>query len=117
HRLVADSRGFNLIQGNHVFIVQSRYAPGVGFEIVDEDGRLDVQCTSQRSRIHDPGEGGRLNPAVAYRTRDAEAGGIGMHALTLQKFGYDLIESAVLPAGKDGFRKQVKMTILQLEKG
>jgi hypothetical protein len=53
--------------------------------------------------LDDPGQVRSLNPAIAYRTRDAEAGGLRTGDRIIEEPADDFSEFAVFAAGKNAF--------------
>ena len=115
HRLVADRLSLHLVERNHILGVESGNAPGIGFEIVDQEGLFDLEFIGQTLGLDDPGKIGSFHPAVAHRASNAEASGVRMQVRSIDKFGHDLIQAGILAAGKDGCGDQAEAAIDSVE--
>ena len=67
-----------MVERDYILGIESGNAPGIGFEVVNQEGFLDLEFVGQTLGFDDPGKIGSLHPPVAHRARNAEAGGVRM---------------------------------------
>src|SRR5579864_5432915 len=115
--LVADSSPAHFVQGNEIFGLKGAHAPCAGLQIVDQQRGRDLKLFREARLLDDPGKIGGLNPAVAHRAGDAEAGYIGAGARIIQKFGDNFAKFGMLAAGKYALTDEAEMAILGLKIG
>src|SRR5437762_12816783 len=99
-RLIANGTSFHLIQADDIFRIKRRNTPGIRFKIIDEQCLTKLQFVGQPLRFDDPRKIGGFHASVANGAGDPKTGSIGPNIGAIDKFGYDLIKTTVLTAGK-----------------
>src|SRR5215469_1876101 len=101
-RLISHRMAVHLVQGDHIARLENSNAPGVGFQIVDEQRFLDFELVGKNFGFDEPGQVRGFYLAVAHGTGDAEAGNFGAELGALDKLGDDLVQPREVTAGEDG---------------
>ena len=114
--MIAYRLSLDLVERDYVLGIERGNAPRIGFKVIDQKGLLDLELVGQALGFNDPGKVGRFHAPVAHRTRDTEAGGVGMQIRFIDKLGNDLVQAGILPAGKDGSGDQTEAAIHGIEK-
>ena len=115
--LIALGISFHMVQRHDIFRFQSGNSPGVGFEIVDENGLLQIKLGGETCRLDHPGKVGGFNPPVANRAGNAKAGSIRMQFCSLDELGDDLIQASIFAAGENRCGHQSEVAVRNIEEG
>ncbi len=116
HRLIAHRLPLDLVECDHVFGLESGNAPGIGFEIINQESFLDLEFVGQALGFNDPGKIRRLYPPVAHRARNAKTGCVGMQLGRIHELGHDFVQAGVIATGKDGSGNQAEAAVHGIEK-
>ena len=111
HRLVSHRHPFHAVESDLVLLSKTGDPPGIGFEVIDQHGRGKMKFAGQARGFHRPGKIRGFDLAIANGAGDSKAGDIGTNRLLGDELAHDLIEPAVVAAGKDALRDGSEMAI------